>query len=106
MTKKHYIAIAKALGKAYNLIEKYQNGSSDTDAMTPELAMEALLADFVEIFEADNPNFDRARFIEAVSDASLALKNNEYERRVQEYEAQGLTRSDAQGVVDVEMDLK
>ena len=27
----------------------------------------------------------------------------EYERRVQAYEAQGLTRSDAQGVVDAEL---
>lgn len=31
------------------------------------------------------------------------INNQEYERRVQAYEAQGLTRSDAQGVVDCEI---
>lgn len=29
---------------------------------------------------------------------------NEYERRVQAYEDEGMTRSDAQGIVDMEME--
>lgn len=31
------------------------------------------------------------------------MTEQEYERRVQEYESQGITRSDAQGIVDCEI---
>jgi len=34
------------------------------------------------------------------------MTKREYEARVQELEAEGLTRSDAQGVVDAEMVMK
>jgi len=35
--------------------------------------------------------------------ATLSAEELEYDRRVSAYEAQGMTRSDAQGVVEAEM---
>ena len=35
--------------------------------------------------------------------ASLSVEEQEYERRVQAYENEGMCRSDAQGVVEAEM---
>jgi hypothetical protein len=66
MTKKDYINLARVLGEAFRDIEHPE--------YSPELVLEALMANIIKILEADNPRFDRDRFLEAVSGSSLALK--------------------------------
>jgi hypothetical protein len=52
MTRKDYVSVAKILNDAIN-------GVLDSE--------EEVIQAFVEMFEADNPNFDADKFVEAVN---------------------------------------
>ena len=57
MSKKHYTAIAAVLNEWHQ----------STNNSLGQLTIELLAGDLANVFATDNPNFDRARFIEAVS---------------------------------------
>ena len=48
MTRKNYVAVADII-KTYNL-------------QLPEILLESLVDDFIEMFKEDNPQFDAGRF--------------------------------------------
>lgn len=60
--KKHYEAVAKIIVKNVGVargIECEEDGDAALDVLT------CLTTDFCVMFEADNPNFDSEKFIEA-----------------------------------------
>ena len=57
-THQHYKAIAELLAKHVG-IERYVDGEETLDLLS------VLATDFCVLFEADNPNFDLYRFLEA-----------------------------------------
>jgi len=60
MTKKNYIAVASIFADAFDRIDK-------SDPRSEFHTLLDVRADLIQMFAADNPNFDRARFIEAAS---------------------------------------
>jgi hypothetical protein len=60
MSRKHYEAIAADIKRRFKLIP-------DPDGRDQELAGQlfGVANDLADLFEADNPNFDRGRFLKA-----------------------------------------
>ena len=56
MTKKHYIAIAAMIKKAYEASDTYQRAQIEAYITNPLLLM----------FKEDNPRFDIERFMKAI----------------------------------------
>tara|TARA_Y100000310_G_scaffold190762_1_gene190750 strand:+ start:179 stop:397 length:219 start_codon:yes stop_codon:yes gene_type:complete len=65
MSRKHYVAVADALKAERTAWRDGNNGAIRTNAA--ELAVGMVATRLAQIFEADNPNFDTGRFIEAAS---------------------------------------
>ena len=64
MTRKDYIAVS-------TILNRYQNN------FPVEISeFKWLVVDFMELFEKDNPNFDRAKFKEAVYSTKESMVNN------------------------------
>jgi hypothetical protein len=81
------------------LLEAVDEGMFDRDSLIQDLLVylsEAEVQDFVR-------KNDLMPWLEDDSEEGEDEDEDEYERRVEAYEAEGMTRSDAQGVVDAEM---
>lgn len=77
MTRKDYVALAKALGRAWSLAERLDNGMGDA-IISVAYAVEQVSL----VLEADNPRFSVATFEAAIfeaRDAESAL-HAEWER--------------------------
>lgn len=59
MTRKHYIAFAKAIRIVRDWVH-----AEDREAR-PENAVVAMALNIADVLQADNPQFDRTRFYEA-----------------------------------------
>jgi hypothetical protein len=68
MTKKHYEAVAKILGK--RLAEKQHAPISEYEAV------EVLALDFAKYFIEQNPRFDESSFLQAVYSATPEMAFN------------------------------
>ena len=67
MTKKHYIAIARILNRVY------QQCINDTDTGAAEkmhikITLHKVADGLCQYFKAENPNFDKQRFIAATTE--------------------------------------
>lgn len=58
MTKRDYQAIARAIHETYNRV-------SEPAEPSPEQTVGFVVDALCDVFKADNPRFDRARFVEA-----------------------------------------
>ena len=65
--KRHYEAIAEVISDPANTIDLTVNDSGDGNELSccSKPSVVALIMRMERMFESDNPNFDRVRFIEA-----------------------------------------
>ena len=70
LTKKHFSKIAKILSKEIQLLrnakDKNQNVQEKNIIKGRLLTLNLITEDFINYFKSENPNFDEARFKEAV----------------------------------------
>lgn len=70
LSKKHYTKIAESFSNAVNrTIEKHKDGKINGNELSEVmLALNYCANDLCVTFKADNPNFDRSKFLKACFD--------------------------------------